>query len=101
MEMIKAMNKLTLEQINIYVSKLHNWKFENDSLVKAIQRKDFKASIKLVQAIADLAEQADHHPDLLIQYDRVTITLTTHESEGVTGKDISLAQQIDAIEDTL
>jgi 4a-hydroxytetrahydrobiopterin dehydratase len=95
------MSKLTLEQINKYVSMLHSWKFENQSLVKIIQTEDFKASIKLVRAIADIAEKAEHHPDLLIQYNRITITLTTHESEGVTGKDFSLAQQIDALENSL
>ena len=97
---MKAMSKLTLEQIHKYVSMLHSWKFENQCLVKIMKTEDFKASIKLVQAIADIAEKAEHHPDLLIQYNQVTVTLTTHESDGVTGKDFSLAQQIDALEQT-
>jgi 4a-hydroxytetrahydrobiopterin dehydratase len=91
------MSKLSDAQVTIYLNKLPNWKFENNSLIQTIQRKDFKDSIHLVLAVAELAEKANHHPDLLIQYDRVTITLTTHDDQGVSGKDFSLAQQINTL----
>jgi 4a-hydroxytetrahydrobiopterin dehydratase len=91
------MSKLSDAQVAIYLNKLPNWKFENNSLIQTIQRKDFKDSIHLVFAVAELAEKANHHPDLLIQYDRVTITLTSHDDQGVSGKDFSLAQQINTL----
>ncbi|MBP1996906.1 4a-hydroxytetrahydrobiopterin dehydratase [Paenibacillus eucommiae] len=91
------MCKLSDEQIIVFSSKLPTWKFENNALTKTFQQNDFKASIVLVNAIAGLAEEANHHPDIRIQYNKVTVTLTTHDSGGVTGKDFLLAQQIDAI----
>lgn len=91
------MCRLSEEQVTLYLSKLQQWKYENNSIIKKFQHADFKESITFVNAVADLAEKANHHPDLMIQYDRVTITLSTHDSHGVTGKDFSLAQQIDGI----
>jgi 4a-hydroxytetrahydrobiopterin dehydratase len=46
--------------------------------------------------VAALAEQVDHHPDILIQYDRVTLTLTSHDAQGLTERDLALARRIDA-----
>jgi 4a-hydroxytetrahydrobiopterin dehydratase len=92
-----VMSKLSTEQIAVYLNKLPYWKFENNTLTKVFHRKDFKDSINFVLALADLAEKLNHHPDLHIQYDRVTIILTTHDSKGVTGKDFLLAQQIESL----
>jgi 4a-hydroxytetrahydrobiopterin dehydratase len=91
------MSKLSDDQIAVYLGKLPNWRFENDALTKTYQTSNFRSSIRLVEAIADLAETAGHHPDLLIRYRKVTVTLTTHENHGVTGKDFLLAQQIEAL----
>jgi len=87
--------KFTDEQVTLHISKLPNWKYENNSIRKKFKKNNFQESISFVVAIAELAEQANHHPDILIQYDCVTLTLSTHDSGGVTGKDFSLAQQIE------
>jgi 4a-hydroxytetrahydrobiopterin dehydratase len=92
------MSKLSENQVTFYLGKLPNWKFENNCLIRTVQLKHFKDSIHFVQAVADLAEQANHHPDILIQYDRVTLTLTSHDEQGVSGKDLSLAEQIDTLQ---
>lgn len=58
--------------------------------------KDFRGAIAFVNAVADLAEDADHHPDLLIHgYNKVTVTLTTHDAGGLTQRDFLLAAQIE------
>ncbi|WP_409341304.1 4a-hydroxytetrahydrobiopterin dehydratase [Paenibacillus sp. MBLB4367] len=95
------MSKLSAEQIAVYLRKLQSWKFENSSLHKTYRLPSFAAAIRFVGQIAALAETANHHPDLLIRKDRVTVSLTTHEENGVTGKDFSLAQQIDSLSSSL
>jgi len=91
------MSKLTTEQMAVYMNKLPLWKFENNTLTKLFQRKDFKDSIYFVNTIAELAEKLNHHPELHVQYDRVSVLLTTHDKNGVTGKDFLLAQQIESL----
>jgi 4a-hydroxytetrahydrobiopterin dehydratase len=90
-------SKLTTEQMAVYMNKLPNWKFENNTLTKEYRREDFKDSIAFVLDIAELANKLNHHPDLNIRYDRVSVILTTHDKNGVTGKDFLLAQQIEAL----
>lgn len=92
-----GMSKLTTEQMAVYMNKLPQWKFENNTLTKVFQRKDFKDSISFVNSIAEMAEKLNHHPELHIQYARVTVLLITHDKNGVTGKDFLLAQQIESL----
>lgn len=92
-----GMIKLSSEQVAVFLNMLSNWKYENNNLTKTYSHKSFKDALSFVNEIAILAEEANHHPDILIQHDRVTITLTTHDSHGVTGKDFSLAQQIETL----
>jgi 4a-hydroxytetrahydrobiopterin dehydratase len=56
---------------------------------------DFKGSMLFVNRVAELAEAMDHHPDILISYRRVTLTLTSHDSGGLTERDFRLAGRID------
>lgn len=91
------MTKLSEDQVKVFLNMIPNWKFENDMLVKVFQLQDFNAALALVGKVAQLAAEADHHPDILIQYNKVSLMLTTHASGGITGKDFSLAQQIDAL----
>ena len=57
----------------------------------------FPAALMFASAVGQLAERADHHPDILISYRKVTLTLSTHSAGGLTEKDFSLAAQINAI----
>ena len=57
---------------------------------------DFKRAMSFVNRVADAANAADHHPDITINYNRVTTTLSTHSEGGVTDKDIDMASKIDA-----
>lgn len=71
---------------------------QNNTLVRDIVCDDFVNAVELIQAITPLAEDANHHPDILLHdYKYLTITLTTHDAWLITQKDYDLATQIDAI----
>jgi 4a-hydroxytetrahydrobiopterin dehydratase len=91
------MSKLSADQVAVNLNLLPLWKHEENKLVKSFTKSTFMEAIDFVVAIAKLAEAANHHPDLLIQYKKVTISLSTHDSHGVTGKDFLLAQQIESL----
>jgi 4a-hydroxytetrahydrobiopterin dehydratase len=61
------------------------------------QFEDFPAAMKFVDAVAELAEQAWHHPDIDIRWNKVTLALTTHDAGGLTQKDFDLARQFDQL----
>jgi 4a-hydroxytetrahydrobiopterin dehydratase len=91
------MSKLSTDQVNVNLNLLPQWKYEEDKLVKTFIKDTFKEAIAFVLAVANIAEEHNHHPDLLIKYNKVTVYLSTHDSHGVTGKDFLLAQQIEII----
>jgi 4a-hydroxytetrahydrobiopterin dehydratase len=88
--------KLSATDINSRVTKLPGWNFTNDSLVRQFTFKSFPDAIAFATRLAFDAQEADHHPDLLISYKRVTVTWSTHDEGGVTEKDFTGAAQADA-----
>jgi 4a-hydroxytetrahydrobiopterin dehydratase len=76
---------------------LTGWKKVGDAIQKQYTFPDFKAAMFFVNAVAGLAEKAGHHPDVTINYNRVTLSLSTHDAGGITGKDFDLATRIEAI----
>ncbi|MGH7851274.1 MAG: 4a-hydroxytetrahydrobiopterin dehydratase [Thermodesulfobacteriota bacterium] len=76
---------------------LRGWEKKGNEIVKVYKNKNFVESIGFVNKVAILAEKADHHPDILIRYKNVTLTLSTHSQGGLTGKDFKLAGEIDAL----
>jgi len=91
------MDLLTEEQIAERLAGLSGWEREGDSIVRVAKLADFKAAMLYVGAIAYLAESANHHPDISIAWNKVTLTLSTHSAGGLTGKDFALAEQISAL----
>jgi len=89
------MAKLSTEAVQGALEKLPGWDLRDGAIGKQFTWPSFPVAIKFVNQVADLAEQADHHPDILINYRRVTITLSTHSEGGITQKDFDLAAQID------
>ena len=75
---------------------LTGWEIDGDRLRKRYTLDTFMAAIAFVNRVAALAEAADHHPDILIEYRHVTLTLTTHDEGGLSARDFSLAARIDA-----
>ena len=73
------------------------WRREGSELVRVAKRQGFLGALSLVNAVGFLAEAADHHPDIDIRWDTVTLRLTTHSAGGLTGRDIDLAAAIDRL----
>jgi 4a-hydroxytetrahydrobiopterin dehydratase len=91
------MDLLTEEQIAERLAGLSGWEREDDSIVRVAKLADFKAAMLYVGAIAYLAEAANHHPDINIAWNKVTLTLSTHSAGGLTSNDFALAEQINAL----
>ena len=75
---------------------LPGWSRDGDEIVKTYELPSFPDAIVFVTRIADLAEKADHHPDLDIRYRKVRVALSTHDQGGITDKDFALAAEIEA-----
>ncbi len=88
---------LTQDDIREQLSSLQGWALTSEGIRKKYVLNDFRSAINLVNRVADLAEEANHHPDILISYNRVTFTLITHSAGGITEKDFDLATRIEAI----
>ena len=78
------------------LSSLDGWLQEGNQIVKQFKFKNFVGSMGFVTKVGILAERVDHHPDILVEYSKVTITLSTHSEGGLTEKDFSLAGEIEA-----
>ena len=95
------MSILTAEDIQARLPDVPTWELFEGALRRSYAFKDFIESMTFVLKVAFLAEQADHHPDIVINSSRVTLTLSTHSVGGITEKDFALAKQINAIESPL
>jgi 4a-hydroxytetrahydrobiopterin dehydratase len=73
------------------------WRLDDGKISRTFQFKDFPAAIQFVGAVAGIAEQAWHHPYIDIRWNKVTLTLTTHDAGGLTEKDFALARQFDKL----
>ena len=73
------------------------WTRSGDELVRTVALKDFAEAMTFVNAVAGLAEAANHHPDIAISWNKVTLHLTTHDAGGLTQADLDLAAGIDAL----
>jgi 4a-hydroxytetrahydrobiopterin dehydratase len=91
------MSVLSDEQVSERLGGLDGWSRQGDSIVHVETLADFKAAILYVGAVAYLAEVANHHPDVTIQWNKVTLTLSTHSAGGLTAADFDLAAKINAL----
>lgn len=77
---------------------LDGWSRKGNALVKTFQFRTFADAIGFVNRVADVAERADHHPDMDIRYNRVICNLSTHDAGGITQNDLDLARAMDGEE---
>lgn len=89
------MDKLTQEQIDERLKSLSEWSQSGDALQRTFVFDDFVESMAFVEKAADHAERVQHHPDILIRYNKVSLTLSTHDAGGITGKDFDFAAAAD------
>ena len=73
------------------------WQRNGEIITRTFQFQDFPAAMQFVNAVAQVAEQVQHHPDIDIRWNKVTLALTTHDAGGLTQKDFALARQCDAL----
>lgn len=92
------MSILQQDEIKKHLNELNGWEYEDKQIVKTFSKHNFVDSVGFVTQVALLSERADHHPDILLQYSKVRITLSTHSEGGVTEKDIKLAHEIESLE---
>jgi 4a-hydroxytetrahydrobiopterin dehydratase len=88
---------LTEPEIAAALAALPEWHRDADWLIRTVVCPTFRASIALVAAVADAAEEADHHPDIEISWRRVTFRLTTKAARALTAKDVAMAATIDRL----
>ncbi len=91
------MPALTTKQISDHRKDFPVWSIHAKSLHRTFKFKGFPDSINFVQQNATKAQKLNHHPDIDIRFDKVTLTLTTHDEGGITEKDFALAKQCDAV----
>jgi 4a-hydroxytetrahydrobiopterin dehydratase len=90
------MGLLSEDEIRDGLARLPGWEGTGPQIRKVFTFADFKGSMAFVNRVAALAEAMNHHPDILVSYSRVTLTLSSHDAGGLTERDFRLAGQIDA-----
>ena len=83
-------------EVEAALASLPGWSVRDGALVKQFALPSFLAAVDFVNTLASLAEEANHHPDLDIRYDKVRVSLVTHSEGGITEKDLEMAQRIEA-----
>ena len=89
------MSALSQQEIDARLGGLPDWKIAAGELERVFKFADFVAALAFVNQVGSLAEEAAHHPDIDIRYNRVRLALVTHDAGGITAKDFDLAAAID------
>ena len=91
------MNRLTAQEISTHLVALPEWRIEEGVLTRTFQFEDFTAALAFVNQVGERAEEAGHHPDIDIRYNKVRLGLVTHDAGGLTAKDFDLAVAADRL----
>jgi len=91
----------SLAEIEQRMNKLRGWSLEGKSLAMELSFGSFKEAIDFVNRVAEISDRKNHHPTIIIEFDKVRLYLTTHEEKGVGEKDFDLAADIDKIKDAM
>lgn len=90
------MNKLDDGAIATELRATPHWRRRGDAIERTWKFASFAAAVAFVNSVAAVAEELDHHPDITIRYDTVTLVLSTHDARGLTARDFTLARRLDA-----
>jgi 4a-hydroxytetrahydrobiopterin dehydratase len=88
------MPRLSDEEIDGALTELTGWERAGDAIERTFELDDFKGSVDFVNRLLPEAEEMNHHPDLAISWNEVTVTITTHSEGGLTANDFELARRI-------
>jgi 4a-hydroxytetrahydrobiopterin dehydratase len=92
---------LSDEEVGKALGRLREWRREEGALVRRVELPSFPEAIQVVNRVAEIAENDDHHPDIDIRWRTVTFRCTTHSENGITASDTSLAEGIDGVLDAV
>ncbi len=92
-------NTLSPEIIQERMKKIPEWELNEDSISRSFEFDEYQPAIDFVNTVAEIAEEAQHHPDISISYSNVTLVLTTHSKGGLTESDFEVAIRIDSYGD--
>ncbi|HXR31371.1 MAG TPA: 4a-hydroxytetrahydrobiopterin dehydratase [Solirubrobacterales bacterium] len=87
-------------KIEARLSELEGWARKGGAIEKSFSCGDFVGSVRFVQSLVEPAEAMNHHPDLEVSWDTVTVTISTHSEGGLTAADFELAAKVDALSPT-
>jgi len=93
------MARLSEAEVETSLENVPEWSEVGGGIQRTFQFDDFRGSMRFVNAVAEEAEKAQHHPDIMVRYNKVTLTLTTHDAGGITRKDFDLAKAADELAD--
>lgn len=91
------MAEMTPEQIKAALPAVKDWKKQSAEIRRTFEFKDFAQAMEFVNRVAGVAEAANHHPDIDIRWNKVTLALATHSEGGLTQNDFDLAKKIDGL----
>jgi 4a-hydroxytetrahydrobiopterin dehydratase len=91
------MARLSDEEIEERLSGLDGWERDGEAIRRSFELDDFKGSVDFVNRLTPVAEEMNHHPDLEISWNKVTVRITTHSEGGLTANDFELAGRIDGL----
>ena len=91
------MTKLSQRQVDTRLAKLPQWSQNGDAIQRTFQFENFVGSMRFLNGVADAAERVQHHPDILVRWNKDTLTLSTHDAGGITEKDMTFAANADQI----
>jgi 4a-hydroxytetrahydrobiopterin dehydratase len=88
---------LSESEIDARLAELPGWSRAGEAIEKRFERGDFAGSVAFVSRLVEPADGMNHHPDLAVSWDTVTVTVSTHSEDGLTAADFELAAKIDAL----
>ena len=91
------MTLLDDREIEEYLAEMPGWKLDGDAIQREFELDDFVGSVRFVDSLVAPAEAMNHHPDLTVSWNKVTVRITNHDEGGVTMKDLHLAEEIDSL----
>ncbi|WP_134698542.1 4a-hydroxytetrahydrobiopterin dehydratase [Ammoniphilus sp. YIM 78166] len=91
------MSRLSKEQITFNMPKIPGWKLNQNEIERTFEFEGFKEAISFINQVAEHAEELNHHPDIVLRHNKVSLLLTTQDVGGLTGRDFALAQRINKL----
>lgn len=95
--MATDLTRLSPEEIEDSLKTLHHWSLVGDEIARTFTFATYKDGLVFATVVGHIADQADHHPTIVVGYQKVTVSLNTHDVSGISSKDFDLAHQINAL----